>query len=155
MFVALALALIPTRAVSTADRRRGAATNRATPGWPRRCALSQRRRRAATTLPRSARAASRCSSQICPRTPRRRRRSRARRRSSLRGAAGLGIEVTCDRPRDGRPAHTRQSAQSEDAPLIFTVCPAVYLIEENGAYVGEVCRLMLHRERVKRRVFGA
>jgi hypothetical protein len=59
------------------------------------------------------------------------------------------------RPRDRRLARARQPAQPEDAPLILAVCPAVYLVEEGDARVGQAGRLVLLRERVEGRVFGA
>jgi hypothetical protein len=42
----------------------------------------------------------------------------------------------------------------EDAPLILTIRPAVYLIEESDARVGEADRLVLLCERVKSHIFG-
>ena len=59
------------------------------------------------------------------------------------------------RPRDGRLARARQPAQPEDAPLIRPVRPAVYLVEEGDARVGQAGRLVLLRERVEGRIFGA
>ena len=59
------------------------------------------------------------------------------------------------RPRDGRLARARQPAQPEDAPLICAVRPVVYLVEEGNARVGQAGRLVLLRERVEGRIFGA
>jgi hypothetical protein len=59
------------------------------------------------------------------------------------------------RPRDGRLARACQPTQPEDAPLIRPVRPAVYLVEEGDARVGQAGRLVLLRERVEGRIFGA
>jgi hypothetical protein len=59
------------------------------------------------------------------------------------------------RPRDGRLARARQPAQPEDAPLILPIRPGVYLVEESDARIGEAGRLVLLRERVEGRIFGA
>jgi hypothetical protein len=50
------------------------------------------------------------------------------------------------RPRDGRLARARQPAQPEDAPLICPIRPAVYLVEQSDARVGEADRFVLLRE---------
>jgi hypothetical protein len=55
-------------------------------------------------------------------------------------------------PGDGRLACARQPAQPEDTPLILAVRPAVYLVEESNARVGEAGRLELLRERVEARI---
>jgi hypothetical protein len=59
------------------------------------------------------------------------------------------------RPRDGRLARARQPTQPEDAPLVLAIRPAVYLVEEGDARVGQAGRLVLLRERVEGRIFGA
>jgi hypothetical protein len=47
------------------------------------------------------------------------------------------------RPRDGRLARARKPAQPEDASLVWAVRPAVNLVEEVDARVGEADRLVL------------
>ena len=51
-------------------------------------------------------------------------------------------------------ATARQPAQPEDAPLVLTIHPVVYLVEEVDARVGEAGRLVLLGVRVEGRVFG-
>lgn len=57
--------------------------------------------------------------------------------------------------RNGRLTCARQPAQPEDAPLILAVRPAVYLVEESDAGVGEAGRIVLLGERVEGRVGSA
>jgi hypothetical protein len=55
----------------------------------------------------------------------------------------LVIVPARDRPRDRRLARARQASQPEDAPRIRPIRPAVYLVEEVDARVGEAYRLVL------------
>jgi hypothetical protein len=57
-------------------------------------------------------------------------------------------------PRDRRLARACQPTQPEEAPLVLPIRPAVYLVEEVDARVGEAGRLVLLGERVEGRVFG-
>jgi hypothetical protein len=71
------------------------------------------------------------------------------------GRQTLLVVITArDRPCDGRLARACQPAQPEDAPLVLSVCPAVYLAQEVDARVGEAGRLVLLGVRVERRIFG-
>ena len=66
----------------------------------------------------------------------------------------LVVVAARDRPRDRRLARACQPAEPEDAPLVLSVCPAVYLAQEVDARVGEAGRLMLLGVRVEGRVFS-
>ena len=57
-------------------------------------------------------------------------------------------------PRDRRLARACQPAQPEDAPLVLSVCPAVYLAQEVDARVSEADRLVLLSKRVEGRIFS-
>jgi hypothetical protein len=59
-----------------------------------------------------------------------------------------------DRPRDRRLARARQAAKPEDASLVLSLRPVVYLVEEADARVAEADRLVLLRVRVEGRVPG-
>jgi hypothetical protein len=59
----------------------------------------------------------------------------------------------CDRPCNRRLARARQAAQLEEVSLIWPVHPAVYLVEELDARVGEAGRRVLLGVRVEDRVF--
>jgi len=59
-----------------------------------------------------------------------------------------------DRPRDCRLTRPCQAAQPEDASLVLSLSPVVYLVEEANARVGEADRLVLLGVRVKGCVFG-
>ena len=66
----------------------------------------------------------------------------------------LVIVLARDGPRDGRLACARQAAQPEDASLVFSLRPAVYLIEEVYTRVGKAGRVVPLCIRVEGRVFG-
>jgi hypothetical protein len=66
----------------------------------------------------------------------------------------LVVVLARDRPRDGRLARARQAAQPEDAPLVFSLRPAVYLVEEVGARVGKAGWVVPLCVRVEGRIFG-
>jgi len=70
------------------------------------------------------------------------------------GRQMLLVVPSRDGPRDGRLARARQAAQPEDASLVLSISPAVYLIEEVDTRVSEAGRLVPLCVRVERRVFG-
>lgn len=64
----------------------------------------------------------------------------------------LVVVAARDGPRDRRLACARQAAQPEDAPLIWPVRPAMYLVEEVNACAIEAGRLVLLCTRVEGRI---
>jgi hypothetical protein len=71
------------------------------------------------------------------------------------GGKPLPVIVSArDGPRDCRLARARETAQPEDALLVFSLRPAVYLVEEVDACVGKAARIVLLAGRVEGRVFS-
>jgi len=69
------------------------------------------------------------------------------------GSETLPIVVPArDRSRDRRLACARQAAQPEDASLVWSLRPVMYLVEDADARLSEACRLVLLRERVEGRI---